>query len=58
MYRLKHAGDTVSRAEHAGDLRSVEGGLNRTEDGGVDHSGGTAGLADDACTFEFFHMLK
>ncbi len=55
---VEHARDAVRGAEHAGDLGSVEGCLDSAEDTGVDHGGGAAGLADDTCTFEFFHVVN
>jgi len=55
---FQHALDAVGGTQHAGNLRSVESGLDSTQNAGVNHSGRTAGLTDDACTFEFVHDMK
>ena len=53
---VEHAGDAVGSAEYASNLGGVESRLHSAENAGVNHSGRTAGLADDACTFKFFHI--
>ena len=55
---VEHATDTVGGTQHAGNLRSVKSSLDSAQNAGVNHSGRTAGLTDDACTFEFVHDMK
>ena len=52
---VQHALDAVQRAQHLGDVRILQRGLDRAVGGSVDDGAGAAGLTDDACAFQLAH---
>ena len=52
---VQNALDAVLRTQNAGDIRVFQRGVDHAVYAGVDDRSGAAGLADDACAFQFTH---
>ena len=52
---IQYALDAVGRTQHTGDAVCFKSRLNHTLGTGVDDRGGTSGLTNDTCAFQFAH---
>ena len=55
---VQNALDAVLRAQNAGDVGVFQGSVDDTVHAGIDDGSGAAGLAHDACAFQFTHEKK